>query len=150
MDVHFGIYCIAYLLRRVIHRYLSHKCTLTSNLGSLTSSPSGELLKGKDLQGSSKVALLFLGLDEPDQLGAGFVDIGRSFVGVSVNKCQSCTPKGNRVEVKDIHFPNDNLGPLGGASLEPLVLEQAGLSSLYAACYLFCKFFYLRFSYISP
>jgi hypothetical protein len=29
--------------------YISHKCTLTLNLSSLTRSPSGELLKGKDL-----------------------------------------------------------------------------------------------------
>lgn len=130
-------------LRRVLHNYLSQKCTISLNLGSLTRSPSGEMLQGKHLQRGSEVTLLLLSLDEPGQLGAGFVDIDRRFVGVTMHKCQSYTSNGNMVEMKDVHLPDNNLGLLGSASLEPLVLQHAGLSSLNTACYLFGKFLYL-------
>ena|SRR5689334_40687 len=134
-----------YVLRPV-HRCLSRGLTRTLDLGALTRRPTGELLKGKDLKGASKVALLLLGLDEPSQLGAGLVNIYSSLVGVAVKKCQPFTSVRNRrVEVKDVHLPHDNLGLLGSASLEPLVLEHAGLSSLYTARYLFGKFLYLPF-----
>lgn len=75
--------------------------------------------------------------------------INRSFVGVSVNKCQSYTLKGKGINMKDVHLPDDDLGLLGSAGLEPLVFEHAGLSSLHAACYLLCEFFYLHYSYVS-
>lgn len=52
----------------------------------LTVGESSKVFERENLQGSSKVSFLLLGLDEPGQLGAGLVHVDGRFVGVAVGK----------------------------------------------------------------